>query len=75
MEHRHSALQFVTPGQRHRGEDRALLNQRRQLYAAARARHPERWSGPIRQWQSVSAVCLNPGRSTKQEANNTPNAT
>jgi transposase InsO family protein len=74
-EHRHSALQFVTPGQRHRGEDRALLNQRRQLYAAARARHPERWSGPIRQWQPVSAVCLNPGRSTKQEANNTPNAT
>jgi len=30
-EHHHSALQFVTPGQRHRGEDHALLEQRRQV--------------------------------------------
>lgn len=27
-EHRHSAIQFVTPAQRHRGDDRALLAQR-----------------------------------------------
>ena len=74
-QHRHSALQFVTPGQRHRGEDRALLDQRRQLYEAARARHPERWSGAIRQWEPVSTVCLNPGRLPKQEANKTSNAT
>ena len=73
--HRHSALQFVTPGQRHRGEDHALLDQRRQLYAAAKARHPERWSGAIRQWEPVATVCLNPGRLPKQEANNTQNAT
>ena len=68
-------LQFVTPGQRHRGEDRALLDQRRQLYEAARARHPERWSGAIRQWEPVSTVCLNPGRLPNQEANKTSNAT
>ena len=74
-QHRHSALRFVTPGQRHRGEDRALLDQRRQLYAAARARHPERWSGPIRHWETVPAVCLNPGRLPKQEANKTSNVT
>ena len=73
--HRHSALRFVTPGQRHRGEDHALLDQRRQLYAAAKARHPERWSGAIRQWEPVSAVCLNPGRLPKHEPNNTPNVT
>ena len=73
--HRHSALQFVTPGQRHRGEDRALLDQRRQVYEAAKARHPERWSGPIRHWEPETIVCLNPGRLPKQEANNTPNAT
>lgn len=73
--HRHSALPFVTPGQRHRGEDPALLDLRRQLYAAARARHPERWSGPIRHWEPVSAVCLNPGQPRKQETKNTPNAT
>ena len=73
--HRHSALPFVPPGQRHRGEDPALLDLRRQRYAAARARHPERWSGPIRHWEPVSAVCLNPGQPRKQEAKNTPNAT
>lgn len=73
--HRHSALPFVTPGQRHRGEDPALLDRRRQLYATARARHPERWSGPIRHWEPGSAVCLYPGQPRKQEAKNTLNAT
>ena len=74
-EHRHSARQFVTPGQRHRGEDQALLEQRRQVYAAAKARHPQRWSGEIRQWEADTVVCLNHGRLPKQEANNTPNVT
>jgi transposase InsO family protein len=44
--HRHSALKFVTPGQRHRGEDIVILAQRDSLYATARDQHPERWSGP-----------------------------
>lgn len=74
-EHRHSALQFVTPGQRHRGEDHALLAQRRQVYAAAKARHPERWAGATRAWEPDTVVCLNPGRLPKQEANHTPNVT
>ena len=73
--HRHSALHFVTPGQRHRGEDHALLEQRRQVYAAAKARHPERWSGEIRQWEADTVVCLNPGRPPKQEPNVTRKAT
>lgn len=74
-EHHHSALQFVTPGQRHRAEDHALLEQRRQVYAAAKARHPERWAGATRAWEPDVVVCLNPGRLPKQEANNTRNAT
>lgn len=28
-EHRHSGIRYVTPGQRHRGEDRTLLAQRK----------------------------------------------
>jgi transposase InsO family protein len=36
-EHHHSALKFVTPEQRHRGEDRDLLAQRHRLYQAAKA--------------------------------------
>jgi len=40
--HRHSALRFVTPGQRHRGEDIAILAQGETLYQAAKTQHPER---------------------------------
>lgn len=59
-EHRHSAIGFVTPDQRHSGLDSALLNQRVQVYEAAKARHPGRWSGATRNWQPVSVVHLNP---------------
>jgi putative transposase len=47
-EHGHSAIRFVTPEQRHRGEDHAILARRHALNQAARDRHPERWSGNIR---------------------------
>jgi transposase InsO family protein len=66
-QHRHSALKFVTPAQRHRGEDQAILQQREHLYAAAKQRHPERWSGPMRDWTPESTVLLNPGRTPKGE--------
>ena len=61
-EHRHSAIRFVTPEQRHRGEDRALLASRHQVYERARAARPERWSGRTRNWTPVGAVWLNPER-------------
>lgn len=60
--HRHSALKFVTPDQRHRGEDRDLLAQRDALYQAAKAENPERWSGPTRNWKPPASVLLNPGK-------------
>lgn len=59
-EHRHGEIQYVTPGQRHRGEDIAILAERQRVYEAARKRHPERWSGDIRNWQPVDTVVLNP---------------
>ena len=59
-EHRHSAIGFVTPDQRHMGLDSALLNQRVQVYQAAKARHPQRWSGATRNWKPISIVHLNP---------------
>ena len=67
--HRHSALKFVTPAQRHRGEDHAILEQRHVLYQAAKANRPERWSGPSRNWVPEKIVYLNPGKPTKQEVN------
>ncbi len=65
--HRHSALRFVTPGQRHRGEDIAILKQRHALYETTKARHPERWSGHPRNWEPDEIVYLNPGKSMKKE--------
>ncbi len=65
--HRHSALKFVTPGQRHRGEDIAILEQRNTLYSAAKVQRPERWSGPSRNWEHENIVFLNPNKSTEKE--------
>jgi transposase InsO family protein len=59
-EHRHSAINFVTPAERHAGLDTALLENRVTVYEAAKNRHPERWSGLTRSWQPVLVVHLNP---------------
>lgn len=59
-EHRHSALRFVTPNERHGGHDRALLAQRKTLYEQAKARNPARWSGTTRNWTPPADVWLNP---------------
>src|SRR5450830_376958 len=59
-EHRHSAINFVTPAQRHAGLDGALLRKRIAVYEAAKARHPERWSGATRNWEPIRIVHLNP---------------
>lgn len=61
-EHRHSAIKYVTPAERHQGQDRRLLAQRDALYHAARAQHPERWAGPTRNWTHEGIVYLNPER-------------
>ena len=67
--HRHRALQFVTPGARHRQQESALLPRRKRLYEAAKAQHPERWSGPSRNWEAEKIVYLNPNKSTDKEGN------
>ena len=59
-EHCHSAIRFVTPHERHAGQDTALLSKRVDVYEAAKAKHPQRWSGPTRNWQPVQVVHLNP---------------
>ena len=65
-EHRHSALKFVTPAQRHTGQADALLAKRTELYEAARARNPERWSRNIRNWSLAATVTVNPEREAGQ---------
>jgi transposase InsO family protein len=67
-EHRHSGICYVTPGQRHRGEDVTILADRKRLYEAAKEAHPERWSGNTRNWEPVSEVWLNPPQDVQQQA-------
>jgi len=52
-EHRHSAIKFVTPAQRHAGEDRELLQRRHVVYQEAKARNPARWSRDTRNWDQA----------------------
>ncbi len=59
-EHRHSRIKFVTPAQRHRGEDKGILEKRTTVYELARSRMPERGSGNTRNWSPAGAVALNP---------------
>jgi transposase InsO family protein len=60
FEHLHSAIQFVTPAQRHTGEDIVILEKRKHVYEQAKLKKPERWSGEIRNWKPVAEVYLNP---------------
>jgi transposase InsO family protein len=59
-EHRHSGIGFVTPDERHRGDDIAVLRARRVVYENARAEHPDRWSRATRAWDAPARVVLNP---------------
>jgi putative transposase len=71
-EHRHSGIRFVTPGERHRGEDIAVLEQRKAVYETARKERPERWSGDIRNWERPATVSLNPDKSDHQKRLESP---
>ena len=59
-QHRHSAIRFVTPDDRHFGREAQLLARRHQVYQRARHRHPERWRGNTRDWTPTGPVRLNP---------------
>jgi len=61
-EHRHSAIGFVTPDERHCGLDQALLSARSQVYEKARLSNPRRWSKQLRNWHYVEVVHLNPDK-------------
>jgi putative transposase len=62
FEHRHSGIRYVTPAQRHAGDDHAILAARHALYTEARELNPARWSRNTRNWTPIGAVTLNPER-------------
>lgn len=60
-EHRHSALRFVTPNQKHNAQDVEILKNRASVYQKAKAKNPHRWiRGITRNWQPVGATSLTP---------------
>lgn len=61
-DHCHSKIKFVTPAQRHYGDDYNVLDCRKEVYKAAYLRKPERWSGNIRNWSRPDSVALNPDK-------------
>lgn len=67
-EHRHSALNWVTPWQRHTGEEISLLQRRRATYERAKGRNPGRWTGPIRNCNPAAAPALNPAHGKTSRA-------
>lgn len=67
-EHRHSAIRFVTPNDRHYGRQERILARRRALYERARAKRPDRWSGGTRDWTPVGLVVLNPEPARREVA-------
>ena len=60
-QHQHSALKFVTPEQKHTGQDIEILTKRKQVYEKAKKETPERWiNGKTRDWTPVTHTHLNP---------------
>ena len=67
-DHRHSAIRYVSPAQRHTGEDRVVLQARHALYQCARAENPRRWAQHTRNWVPITVVTLHPERDTAIKA-------
>jgi len=53
---------------RHCGEDKLILEKRKEVYEEAKQKNPERWaSGKTRNWEPIQEVALNPSK-RKEEA-------
>lgn len=72
-EHRHSGIKYVTPTERHSGQDQTILARRHALYQRAKQLHPHRWSGPTRNWSYIETVTLNPESKSVISAVQKPN--
>jgi len=75
-EHLHSSIKFVTPKTRHMNRDGELLQKHQPVYLYDQTKHPERWSGDIRNWDQIQVISLNPdkqksGSKEKKAAKNT----
>ena len=67
-EHLHSGIRFVTPAQRHSGEEEKILKHRQEVYRQAKEKNPSRWSGSTRNWDPIDTVVLNPSNRESRKA-------
>ena len=66
-EHRHSGIRFVTPSSRHYGEDKQILEKRKEVYEEAKQKNPLRWfSGKTRNCDMITEVRLNPPKKNRE---------
>lgn len=66
--HLHSGINFVTPNQRHNGEDTEVLEKRNEVYLKARKMNKIRWSKETRNWSPITEVRLNSLQTKKEVA-------
>jgi putative transposase len=66
-DHHHSSLKFITPNQRHDDLWKDILNKRKKILQAAKAKHPERWAGPIQNCTLEEIVWLNPTKEKNEQ--------
>jgi putative transposase len=66
--HRHSALNYVTPEQRHKGKAPEILAKRKKTLEEAKRKHPDRWRNrPIRNCSIEETVYLNPEKESQEK--------
>ncbi|AFP31443.1 hypothetical protein MRBBS_2507 [Marinobacter sp. BSs20148] len=58
-EHRHSAIRYVTPADRHEGKDADILARRKMTLLRAKEKNPGRWSTDVRNCEPIGPVWLN----------------
>ena len=65
--HLHSEIRFVTPDDRHYGQEASKLSKRKEVYEQARQKNPGRWTRQTRNWNPIKIVRLNPERKRPSE--------
>ncbi|MFA0052687.1 IS3 family transposase, partial [Vibrio breoganii] len=67
-QHKHSAINYVTPHQKHQGLDVEILAQRQRVLEKKRRENPNRWSGEVRCCAPIERVDLNPEKAQSEVA-------
>ena len=68
-ERRHSALDYLTPSERHEGRGDGILENRRTVHERARRVKPARWSRGVSRWRADAEVSLDRPRKGRRKEN------